>query len=241
MDIETGTVDVGDAQIYYRALGEGEPLLVLHNFGTNGERWMPHIAPLTEDRRVVVADLRGHGRSTAPTGEWSHRLASEDIAKLMDRLGHPVFDAIGLSSGAMALLHLAVRQPSCLRAVVLMSGTTRFTERTRAMQAAWTGSAQYPVGDEQGALLRRWFNSTPSYPDDMAFTEHHLSMVRARTLVLHGDRDVFCTPEIAVEMFRGIPNGSLCIVPGMGHTPVGDRAHELVLEIARDFLDKPAE
>ncbi len=242
MDIETGTVDVGDAQIYYRALGGGDPLLVLHNFGTSGERWMPWVGPFAETRRVIVADARGHGRSVAPTGEWSHRKSSEDMATLMDRLGHPVFDAIGYSSGGMALLHMALRQPERLRAMVVIGATTHFTERSRPFQASWPGSALtlYTQSEEQAATLREWFHASAFDPDDMAFTPHHLSMIRARTLVMQGDRDMLFPPEIAVDMFRGIPDASLCVIPGMGHLPV-EAGHELVVRIARDFLDKSAQ
>ncbi len=245
MDIETGTVDVGDAQIYYRAMGAGDPLLVVHNFGTSGERWMPWVGPFAETRRVVVAHARGHGRSEAPTGEWSHRQSSEDMATLMERLGHPVFDAIGCSSGGMALMHMAVRQPERLRAMVVIGATTHFTERSRAFQAAafeapvWKGMRVHSQSEEQFDTLRGWFRDSAFDPDDMAFTPHHLSMIRARTLVMQGDRDVFFPPEIALEMFRGIPDSTLCVLP-MGHIPREDE-HELVVRIASDFFDKPAD
>ena len=61
--------------------------------------------------------------------------------------------------------------------------------------------------------------------DDMAFTAETLAPITARTLIVHGDRDPLYPVELAIELFRGIPQSSLWVVPHGGHGPIfGDLA-----------------
>ena len=56
--------------------------------------------------------------------------------------------------------------------------------------------------------------------DDMNFTPPYLLDDRARTLIVHGDRDEFFPVNIPVEMYRAIPKSFLWIVPNGGHVLV---------------------
>jgi pimeloyl-ACP methyl ester carboxylesterase len=70
----------------------------------------------------------------------------------------------------------------------------------------------------------------------MSFTPPHLSTIRARTLIVQGDRDPLYPVEMSVEMARAIPQSSLWIVPDSGHGPViGERWLEFV-KTAAAFL-----
>lgn len=102
------------------------------------------------------------------------------------------------------------------------------------------GMREFAQTDEQAEALRGLFRAMAEQPDDMAFTPHPLSMIQARTLVVQGDRDSFFGPEIAVDMFRSIPDSSLCIMPDTGHVPNRDGHGNEVIGIARAFMDKPA-
>jgi pimeloyl-ACP methyl ester carboxylesterase len=53
--------------------------------------------------------------------------------------------------------------------------------------------------------------------------------IAALTLIIVGDRDIV-TPEHAVEMFRTIPNGRLCVIPGVGHGAMPKEAVRAFLE-----------
>lgn len=56
--------------------------------------------------------------------------------------------------------------------------------------------------------------------DDMSFTAERLSQIRARTLLVWGDRDPFYPIEVAIEMHQAIPNAALWVVPFQGHFPL---------------------
>ena len=89
------------------------------------------------------------------------------------------------------------------------------------------------------ALLSSAAAFAASY-DDLNFTPPLLSTIRARTLIVQGDRDPLYPVELSVEMARAIPHSELWIVPGGGHGPVlGARWGEF-LKAALEFLKRPA-
>lgn len=247
LNYEIGNFRVGDATIHYRVVGSGEPVLVLHNFGANGETWTPFLEPLATNRRLIVSDLRGHGRSNNPGGEWTHARAAEDMVELMASLGYPRFDGIGASSGAMTLLTIAVRKPGLLGAMVLVGGATHLPAAARSFLSSsienpnLASSRNYHHTDEQFDALRRTFAGFANKPDDLAFTPHHLATITARTLVMQGDRDPLFPPEMALGMYRDIPKASLCILPGAGHVPHVEGRGAQVIDIARAFLERHAD
>jgi pimeloyl-ACP methyl ester carboxylesterase len=51
-----------------------------------------------------------------------------------------------------------------------------------------------------------------------------LSTITARTLVVHGDCDPFFPADIAVSLYRSIPDAALWIIPGGDHAPIYDPA-----------------
>jgi pimeloyl-ACP methyl ester carboxylesterase len=82
------------------------------------------------------------------------------------------------------------------------------------------GRQVHKRGDEQIRELQQQFHNFKDSYDDMNFTRPYLSIITARTLIVHGDRDPFFPVEIPIEMYRGIPNAELWIIPHGGHVPM---------------------
>lgn len=119
-------VEVGEARIHVRHGGEGPPVVLLHGHPRTGATWH-RVAPLLAEagRTVVVPDLRGYGRSTAPAPRPDHAQASKramagDILALMRRLGHARFDLVGHDRGSYAAFRLAMDHPEAVRRVALL-------------------------------------------------------------------------------------------------------------------------
>jgi pimeloyl-ACP methyl ester carboxylesterase len=233
------TVDVNGFRMYYEVRGEGEPLLLLHGGMGIGRDWQYVFPADPEGYRVIVPDLRGHGRSTDPAGTFTFRQCARDVEALLDHLKIPTAKAIGMSMGAKTLLHMASAHPERLEAVVLVSATPYFTAPLRQAAAAHTQAAYDRLQDSERQVLiarhtggeaqvRQLYEMTRSFAtsyDDMAFTPPLLGTITARTLIVHGDRDPLYPVEMAIELFRGIPESALCIVPYGGHGPIfGERA-----------------
>jgi pimeloyl-ACP methyl ester carboxylesterase len=234
MDHRTTTLTLDDGtSLHVDDCGSGEPLLLLHGLTGTGRDWAHafDLDALAASYRWIAPDARGHGRSTNPTRTFTFARCAEDVCAILDHLGIARAKAIGICLGAKTLLHVATRAPERISAMVLVSATPRFPESTRSIFRAaagtehtpeeWTAMrAQHVHGDEAIAVLWRLPAKLADDSNDMQFTAERLATVSARTLVVAGDRDPFYPVELAVELFRGIPNASLCVVPGGGHGPI---------------------
>jgi len=225
------TVAINGMQMYYVLHGQGEPLVLLHGFTGAGSDWEPFLPELAEGYQLVIPDLRGHGRSTNPLREYTHRQAASDIMALLYHLGIERFKAIGLSGGGNILLHLATQQPGRVEAMVLVSATSYFPDQARAFMRSHAPEAlpdeeqrrlrqRHSQGEEQiQALFRQGKAMKDSY-DDMNFTPPYLSTITARTLIMYGDHDPLYPVQIALEMYAAIPHAYLWVIPNGGHVPI---------------------
>lgn len=128
-----GARTVNGMRMYYEARGSGSPLVLLHGFFCCGRSWQPLLTKLAADYRLIIPDLRGHGRSTNPTKRFTHGQSARDVFALLDQLGVRRFKAMGISSGGMTLLHMATQQRDRLEAMVLIGATTYFPQTARAV------------------------------------------------------------------------------------------------------------
>jgi pimeloyl-ACP methyl ester carboxylesterase len=222
------------AQIYFEVHGGGEPVLLLHGFSGSSQDWGPSLAGWGPNFQLLVPDLRGHGRSSILTAPFRHQDAAADTFAVLGHLGIVACKGVGISGGGNVLLHMAAQQPDRVQAMVLVSATPYFPPQARAIMRQYAGSLTEP----QRALLRRshpggdtqinaLLDSTAAFADshdDMNLTPASLAAIRARTLIVQGDRDPLYPAELSLEMYRAIPQASLWIIPNGGHGPViGER------------------
>ena len=248
------TIAVNGFEMYFEDRGSGEPLLLLHGGMGIGADWR-HVFPQDPPSyRVVVPDLRGHGRSTSPDEPFTIRRCAGDVLALLDALDIRRVKAIGLSLGAKTLLHVATAQPSRVDAMVLVSATPYFPQPLRDAAAAFTRASlerlpaverdalrvRHVHGDEQVARLYDMTRSFATSRDDMAFTAAMLGLITARTLIVHGERDPYYPGEMALKLAHGIPSSTLWIVPGGPHGPVFGTLAGPFASRALAFLAAPA-
>lgn len=248
----TGTAQVNGIEMYYEIQGEGDSLLLLHGFNGSHHVWNEFVPELARQYKVITPDLRGHGRSTNPSKEFTHRQSAKDVLALLDKLGLKKVRAMGISTGGMTLLHLATQDRDRLETMVLIGATIYFPEEARKIMRRSTVESLTTTdiermtrvhihGEEQIKALRQQFHNFKDSYDDMNFTGPLLSTIQARTLIVHGDRDEFFPVNIPVEMYRSIPRSYLWIVPNGGHVPIyGARKDEFV-RIVREFMNAPAQ
>jgi len=236
--------------LHYVDRGKGEPLLLVHGFGGCGGQLGSIADALAQDYRLIIPDLRGHGWSTGAASSFTTLNASEDIAALLNSLGLRRVRAIGVSGGGMVLLHLATREPDRISSMVLVSTAQRLPDQARAFargttmetltgraRELWQSCAVRGENQMRG-LVDRFRSLLGNNTDDVNFSAARLSTIRARTLIVHGDRDRFFPVEIPFEMYRGIPNSELWIVPGSDHIPFLDDRKPEFLRVTREFLNR---
>ncbi len=225
------TVTINGMQMYYVLHGQGEPLVLLHGFTGSSNDWSLFFDDLAREYQLVIPDLRGHGRSTNPSKEFTFRQCALDVFALLDHLGIERFKAIGLSGGGNTLLHMATQQPDRIEAIVLVSAPSYFPEQARTLMRQFTIESRtdedwqfmrqsHKYGDEQIRDLWMHGQAFKDSYDDMNFTAPYLSTISARTLIVYGDRDPLYPVHIALEMYAAIPHSYLWIMPNEGHSPI---------------------
>ena len=141
---ETNYANVNGVKLYYEIYGEGEPLVLLHGFTMSNKMWEGWIEDLSKNYKLILVDLRGHGNSTNPSNEFTHKESAKDIYGLLDLLNIDKFNAMGFSSGGMTLTHMATMDTSRIQAMVLIGSTSFFPEYCRENQR----SVSYENADE---------------------------------------------------------------------------------------------
>jgi pimeloyl-ACP methyl ester carboxylesterase len=98
---------VHQISLNYQCLGEGEDLVLIHGLGANLAFWYPGIASaLAEHYRVMIYDLRGHGRSTISDSGYTLTQMVKDLRVLLEYLEVEKAHFVGHSFGArVALLY----------------------------------------------------------------------------------------------------------------------------------------
>jgi len=117
-------------RIYYRLEGSaGSPLLVLvHSLGSDHGMWDPQMPALLGRFRVLRLDLRGHGASDGPPGDYTIAQLSGDVMAAVEASGQDSFSLCGLSLGGMIGQRLAVDAGGRLRKLVLANTSPRFPD-----------------------------------------------------------------------------------------------------------------
>jgi pimeloyl-ACP methyl ester carboxylesterase len=113
-------VDVDGSRIHYRAWGRATnlPGVVLLHGGAANSSWWDHIAPqLATDRRVIAADLSGHGDSAWKSEYERSQWADEVVGAVRaDGLDPAIF--IGHSMGGWVSVFAGVLDPGAVRSIV---------------------------------------------------------------------------------------------------------------------------
>jgi pimeloyl-ACP methyl ester carboxylesterase len=259
--MHSGYAPVNGLQLYYESHGDGGvPLVVLHGaFMSTGMMW-PMVSTLAASRRVIAADLQGHGRTADIDRPLRFDQLADDVAALIDYLGLGQADLFGYSKGGQVALRLAMRRAELVRKLVVVS-------------TPFASDAVHPeVRAGIAALTPEMLAGTPFYedyirvaphPDDFptlaakmktldtepfAWSPAEIRAIVAPTLVVIGDADIV-PPEHAVELFElrgrgvpgdlvGLPAARLAVLPGTTHVGVMAR-YEWLAPMVAEFLDVP--
>jgi haloacetate dehalogenase len=118
-------VDVGEVSLRVRHGGSGPPLLLLHGYPQTHMMWGQIAHDLARDFTVIAPDLRGYGRSTAPSDAddsetYSKRAMARDAIALMKHFGFDRFDVAGHDRGGRVAYRLALDHPPAVRRLAIL-------------------------------------------------------------------------------------------------------------------------
>ena len=121
-------VNLGHSRAFYRLEGNaGLPVLMFsHSIGTDHAMWEPQVADLLPNFQILRYDIRGHGASGAPSGEYTIEQLGQDALSLADSLGIAKFAFCGISLGGAVGQWLASNAPGRLSKLVLANTSPQF-------------------------------------------------------------------------------------------------------------------
>jgi len=112
-------VDTGDVRLHAVVGGDGPPLLLIHGWPGSWYYWRLVMPALARDFEVIAVDQRGIGLSDKPEDGYDAGTLANDLARLMDVLGHERFAVVGVDTGMLIGYALAADHPGRVVRVAL--------------------------------------------------------------------------------------------------------------------------
>jgi hypothetical protein len=106
-------------ELYYREMGEGQPLVILHGLFGFSDNWQTQAKKFSEYYRVILVDLRNHGHSPW-SSDFSYSIMVEDLLKLVQKLELKQFILLGHSMGGKVAMHFAQKHPNFLDKLIVV-------------------------------------------------------------------------------------------------------------------------
>ncbi len=222
---ESGMAPVNDIEMYYAVYGEGEPVLLIHGGLGHADVWGFQVPALAADHKVIVADSRGHGRSTRSAQPFGYELMADDYLALLDHLGIDQVALVGWSDGGIIGLDIAIHHPERLSALYAFAANyvpegVKETVGADPVFGAYIerASADYarlsPTPDEFDAFVEQISQMWASQPH---YSAEQLRAIPVRTVIFSGEHDEAIKLEHSEEMAELIPNARLEIMPDASH------------------------
>ncbi|HUS33869.1 MAG TPA: alpha/beta hydrolase [Verrucomicrobiae bacterium] len=248
--------------IYYEEQGTGAAVILIHGGQMDRRMWDSQFDEFAKEFRVVRYDLRGFGKSLAPTKAYSHE---EDLARLLDKLKIDKARLVGLSLGAAVAMDFALTHSNRVAALLLVCpgmGGFPFQDAANNLEPVviaardkepktaadlWLANPYMAVAMENPTLRPKlrmlaeenaqcWLNNPLLQRRLRPPAYARLKEISAPTLAVDGERDVSDIHKIVEKIAAEIPNARKKMVKLAGHlVPMekGQEFNELALEFMR--------
>ena len=147
----------------------GPAVVLIHGYTDSARDWVPLLPYLSKNYRLILVDMRGHGRSSKPECCYSRLDFAYDIKLLLDALELHTADFIGHSLGSIIVQTLAEYWPERTRRVVLIASTGGAPPGTPANPqvdfAADIRRLKEPIDADSPFMIAWWDSPTPVDPD----------------------------------------------------------------------------
>lgn len=223
-------------EIAYSLYGERDkPLLVLaHSLGCDHTMWAQQHEAFCAHYCVLVFDIRGHGRSSAPVGDYQISIMGRDILELIDAIGNGRFSFCGVSMGGMIGQWIAANAPSRIDKLILANtaaamGTDDYwNDRIERIQRSGMAALApeiinrwfTPQFKEAASDIVRGFEEALCHMSPLGYTgacaairdfdiSTALTKITAQTLIICGAHDMATPPHMSATIASHIPLAEL--------------------------------
>ena len=253
--------------IAYLALGDpaGTPVVLIHGYTDSARDWVPLLPYLAPRLRLILVDLRGHGRSGKPECCYTRVDFAYDIKLLLDALQIERADIIGHSLGSIVAQTFAEFWPERTGRVVLISSSGGHRAGTgpptpKVDYAAAIRRLRDPIDPDSQFMVEWWSSPTPVDPDflrrqrrdaaaiplrvwlavlDQGLVDTDLQRtlprLEAPALLIWGSADPLMEEEVRQTLREALPRAQVKIFPGLGHNPFWEQPAQCAATI-NEFL-----
>ena len=244
----TRSLERPDGRIAYDVAGDGPLVVCVPGMGDLRSVYRSLGPPLVDaGYRVATMDLRGHGQSDTTFARYDDVAVGSDILALVTSLGGGPATIVGNSMGAGAAVIAAADAPDTVTSLVLIGPFVRSAAVGRMAELSFRLALVRPWGrrawdawyrrlypgrppadlDAHRARIReslrprdKWRAFIATTHTDHGPAEARLDDVRARTLVVMGERDPdFGDPKAEAAWIAERLHGEVLLVPDSGHYP----------------------
>lgn len=239
----------------------GKPTVLIHGYTDNGRDWAPVAPYLTKGRRLIVVDLRGHGRTSKPECCYTRLDMAYDVKLLLDALGVEKADIVGHSLGSIVTQTFAEYWPERTGKVVLVSSTAG--GGSGGMDFVTPILALRDPIDPNSPFMHAWWHSpTPVDPAFMKLQREDsaripanvwkavifqgmlgldlkstLPMLKAPALLVWGGKDPLMGEADRKGLTEALPSARVKLYPELGHNPFWEEPEQVAADISA-FLDR---
>ena len=103
----------------------GNAVVLIHGYTDSARDWVPLMPYMSKQDRLILVDIRGHGRSAKPDCCYTRFDFAYDVKLLLDHLGVARADIVGHSLGSIIAQTFAESWPERTDRVVLIARVRR--------------------------------------------------------------------------------------------------------------------
>lgn len=244
-------IEVENFRLFYRHCGKGKPVVLIHAASASSRIWLPVISILKQKFSLFAPDLPGHGNSQPLNENDPIPDMPKVINDFMEKLSIKSADVIGASRGGLIGIQLAVRFPSKVKKLVLVSSAglpdairPPLELQPKKFEDLFINKSiitqdflnKYVSDDAKKAEIYEKIRKS-SLPKDYYLKGIlcDIVMVRRPTLIVWGEKDP-TYPLVCGYIFQAlIKNSKLVVISNVGHSP-NLEAPDSLAEIIKDFL-----
>jgi pimeloyl-ACP methyl ester carboxylesterase len=215
------------AGLHIEARGAGPAVVFSHGFGRTGDTWARQADALAADHHVVTWDLRGHGRSETPDGDYTREDALADLAAVVEAAvaesGGPAL-LVGHSLGGYLSLGHTLARPETVRGLALLStgpGFRNAESREQYNRSITKVTAASGLPDNVAAVALQHDSMVIDRLDEITCPAVLICGADDRPVYVAGGR----------YLAERLATATLVEIEGAGHEPHLDRPDEVIAAI----------
>ncbi|MES2764767.1 MAG: alpha/beta fold hydrolase [Bacteroidota bacterium] len=226
----------------------GTPVIFLHGFPFSRKMWDSQLALFKNlaGFQAIAADIRGHGKSSVDSGQYSVEIFVDDLFALCDKLGFKKVILCGLSMGGYIALRAVEREPKRFKGLILCDTKSEADTNEAKVKRSETMKSVREKGVEvfarafvKSIFAEKTFKKNPdavvkvrkiiekNSPTAICGTllalasrtdtTESLKNISIPTLILVGEEDKLTTPENARSMQKLIKKSELHVLKNAAH------------------------